>query len=275
MGDPETDHRGTESNVAAFVLRPTITNGPVIGAGGIVGMTSSTELVDGVTVQLRAGNLRLDFDPNVGKEQRVTLFLNQLNAGPGIRPRAYTFRAPAGNGVPDGSDDVTSVVIPFTRVVAGTYLVRTQVNGRREPARSGWDGGVCHTEGDARMSAAIAPAAVEPWWEANQRDLVGHLDRVRGLLEGDADAATSSAAVADERYALGRLVAAFGLTPVRARHRRALCGSMNSKAGSPRSSLTPPAQPRRRLMFMAVLVVVIGCIGIYALMDLRRHAPSA
>ena len=36
------------------------------------------------------------------------------------------------------------------------------------------------------MSAAIAPAAVEPWWEANQRDLVGHLDRVRGLLEGEA-----------------------------------------------------------------------------------------
>ena len=83
MGDPETDHRGTESNVAAFVLRPTITNGPVIGAGDIVGMTSSTELVDGVTVQLRAGSLRLDFDPNVGKEQRVTLFLDQLNAGPG------------------------------------------------------------------------------------------------------------------------------------------------------------------------------------------------
>ena len=86
MGDPETDHRGTESNVAAFVLRPTITNGPVIGAGDIVGMTSSTELVDGVTVQLRAGSLRLDFDPNVGKEQRVTLFLNQLNAGPGSGP---------------------------------------------------------------------------------------------------------------------------------------------------------------------------------------------
>jgi hypothetical protein len=129
MGDPETDHRGTESNVAAFVLRPTITNGPVIGAGDIVGMTSSTELVDGVTVQLRAGNLRLDFDPNVGKEQRVSLFLNQLNAASNVRPRAYTFRAPAGNGVPDGSDDIASVDIPFVRVVAGTYLVRAQVNG--------------------------------------------------------------------------------------------------------------------------------------------------
>ena len=161
MGDPETDHRGTESNVAAFVLRPTITNGPVIGAGDIVGMTSSTELVDGVTVQLRAGSLRLDFDPNVGKEQRVTLFLNQLNAGPGIRPRAYTFRAPAGNGVPDGSDDIASVDIPFVRVVAGTYLVRAQVNGAESLLAPDGTGAFATPRVDVRMSAAIAPAAVE------------------------------------------------------------------------------------------------------------------
>ena len=173
MGDPETDHRGTESNVAAFVLRPTITNGPVIGAGDIVGMTSSTELVDGVTVQLRAGSLRLDFDPNVGKEQRVTLFLNQLNAGPGVRPRPTRSGAPAGNGVPDGSDDIASVDIPFVRVVAGTYLVRAQVNGAESLLAPDGTGAFADTAGRVRMSAAIAPAAVESWWEANQRDLVG------------------------------------------------------------------------------------------------------
>ena len=129
MGDPEADHRGTESNVAAFILCPSITNGPTISGGDIIGMASSTEVVNGVTVQLRAGTLRLAFDPNVGKEQRVSLFLNQLNAAPNVRPRAYTFRAPAGNGVPDGSDDIGAVEIPFERVVAGTYLVRAQVNG--------------------------------------------------------------------------------------------------------------------------------------------------
>jgi hypothetical protein len=64
------------------------------------------------------------------------------------------------------------------------------------------------------MSAAIAPAAVEPWWEANQRDLVGHLDRVRALLEGvPVQEGSADAAAADERYALGRLTTAFGLTP--------------------------------------------------------------
>ena len=129
MGDPEVDHRGTESNVAAFVLRPSITNGPTIGGGDIIGMTSSIEVIDGVNVQLRAGRLRLALDPNVGKEQRVSMLLNQLDAAPNVRPRAYTFRALAGNGVPDGSDHIGSVEVPFERVVAGTYLVRVQVNG--------------------------------------------------------------------------------------------------------------------------------------------------
>jgi hypothetical protein len=64
------------------------------------------------------------------------------------------------------------------------------------------------------MNAAVVPAAVEPWWDANQRDLVGHLDRVRGLLEGEPmDAADAPPIAVDDRYALGRLVAVFGLTP--------------------------------------------------------------
>jgi hypothetical protein len=129
MGDPETDHQGVESNVAAFVLRPTITSGPVIGSGDVLGLVSTTETIDGTTVQLRAGRLRLTFDPEVGEEQRVTLLLNELNAAPGTRARAYTFSAPAGNGVPANQDDTATVEVPFRRVVAGTYLVRAQVNG--------------------------------------------------------------------------------------------------------------------------------------------------
>jgi hypothetical protein len=129
MGDPETDHRGVESNAAAFVLRPTITNGPVIPGADVLGLTSTTEVVNGVTIQLRAGRLRLAFDPRVGRDQRVTLFLNELNAAPGVAPRAYSFPAPARNGVPDGVPDTATVEIPFARVVAGTYLVRAQVDG--------------------------------------------------------------------------------------------------------------------------------------------------
>lgn len=129
MGDPVTDHRGVESNAAAFVLRPTITNGPVIPGADVLDLTPSTEVVDGVTIQLRAGRLRLAFDPRVGRDQRVTLFLNAMGVAPGVAPHAYSFAAPAHNGLPDGVPDTAAIEFSFARVVAGTYLVRVQVDG--------------------------------------------------------------------------------------------------------------------------------------------------
>jgi hypothetical protein len=129
MGDPLVDHRGTESNVAAFVLRPTITNGPVIGAGDIIGLVSSTETINGQVIDFRAGSLRLKFDPRVGRNQKVTLLLNETNVAPNAITHAYTFSAPSSNGLAPGVDDTDTVEIPFTRVVAGTYLVRVQIDG--------------------------------------------------------------------------------------------------------------------------------------------------
>ena len=129
MGDPLVDHRGTESNVAAFVLRPTITNGPVIGAGDVLNLVSSTDTIDGQVVQFRAGSLRLKFDPRVGRDQRVTLMLNETNVVPNAVTHAYTFSAPSGNGLPAGVDDTDTIEIPFIRVFAGTYLVRVQIEG--------------------------------------------------------------------------------------------------------------------------------------------------
>jgi hypothetical protein len=129
MGDPPTDHSGVESNAAAFVLRPTITNGPVIPPGDVVGLVATTEVINGVPVQLRAGGLRVDFDPAVGRDQRVTLLLNEFNPSPGTVARAYSFSAPPSNGLAVGVADTTSITIPFARVVAGTYLIRVQVDG--------------------------------------------------------------------------------------------------------------------------------------------------
>jgi len=129
MGDPEADHRGVESNVAAFVLRPTVTNGPVIPPADVLGLVATTETINGVPTPMRAGTLRLAFDPRVGRDQRVTLLLNEFNAAPGSPPHAYTFAAPAGNGLPDGVPDTPTVDVAFAHVVAGTYLVRAQVDG--------------------------------------------------------------------------------------------------------------------------------------------------
>ena len=140
MGDPETDHRGVESNAAAFVLRPTVTNGPVMPPADVLDLTASTESSGGTTVQLRAGRLRVRLDPRVGREQRVLLLLNEFDAAPGAAPHAYTFRAPSGNSVPEGLPDSDSVDIPFRRVVAGTYLVRVQVDGAESPLGQSGDG---------------------------------------------------------------------------------------------------------------------------------------
>ena len=129
MGDPEADHRGFESNAAAFVLRPTITNAPIIPGTDVLGLVSSTEVINGVSVPLRLGRLRVSFEPRVGRTQRVVLLLNEFSPPVGVRPHAHTFTAPAGNGVPDGDVDTADVEIPFARVVAGTYLVRVQVDG--------------------------------------------------------------------------------------------------------------------------------------------------
>lgn len=133
MGDPETDHRGVESNAAAFVLRPTVVNGPVIPPGDVLDLTASTESAGGATVQLRAGRLRVRLQPHVARDQRVRLLLNQFEAAPGTTPRAYSFPAPSGNSVPDGLADIDAVDIPFRRVVAGTYLVRVHVDGAESP----------------------------------------------------------------------------------------------------------------------------------------------
>ena len=119
MGTPPAAHRGVESNVEAFVLRPIITpNAP----SGLV-----ADVVDGVTV--KSGKIKVDFNPNVGKTQRVVLLLNELNPPTNSPARAYSFKAAPGNGVVDPNTETSSVTIAFTAVIPGDYLVRVQVNG--------------------------------------------------------------------------------------------------------------------------------------------------
>lgn len=120
MGTPEAPHRGTESNVAAFILRPIIAP-PTVEAG------VETTVVDGVT--FKKGLISVGFNPKVGKSQRVILLLNELNAPAARSPRAYSFHAPAGNGVVDPNTDTASITIEFKNVEPGDYLARVQVDG--------------------------------------------------------------------------------------------------------------------------------------------------
>ncbi len=102
MGTPAVPHEGVESNVAAFVLHPGIT-------------------------QISPGSpqtLTLELNPAVAPQQRVVLLLNQV-APPSPQPRAYAIDASD-----EGRTEVTDTVsFGVAGVAAGDYLARVQVDG--------------------------------------------------------------------------------------------------------------------------------------------------
>ena len=111
MGEPEpgVPHTGVESNVAAFVLHPTIT------------------VPAAVTVASK--KIAIGFAPPVGKAQRVTLFLHEFNAPEGRPARAFSFPAPKDNGIAGPATETAALTFAFDGVAAGDYLAYVQVDG--------------------------------------------------------------------------------------------------------------------------------------------------
>jgi len=126
---PSDPHPGFESNVAAFVLHPTIDPPPPAASSVTPTLRNGAPVVvDGVT--LRSADVLVQFAPAVGRAQRVILFLNEV-APPATRPaRSYSFLAPRDNGiVPPAQPDTATITFPVTFVAPGSYLVRVQVDG--------------------------------------------------------------------------------------------------------------------------------------------------
>jgi hypothetical protein len=101
MGTPAAPHRSFESNVAPFVLRPTITGSATAAAG------------QGVTT------VTLNVSPSIGAGQRAVLILNNLAATP---PTTFTGRKTS-------DQDSSQVQIDMAGVPTGTYLARIQIDG--------------------------------------------------------------------------------------------------------------------------------------------------
>lgn len=113
IGTPPTLHRSMESNVAPFVLRPTITSASAAVKGP--GTTTVT----------------LNVAPNIGVGQRAVLLLNNLTVSP---PTAFT-------SLPAVSpSDSNQISIEITGVPTGTYLVRVQIDGAESPLNAGFSG---------------------------------------------------------------------------------------------------------------------------------------
>jgi hypothetical protein len=107
------DRPAVESNVAAFVLRPTVTS----ATHGAVGPVTDPE--PGVELVVR---------PPVRKDQAATLLLSEL---PGNDGAGYSFPALR------RTDDVSPLQVPVEGVPTGTYLVRVQVDGAESPIVEG------------------------------------------------------------------------------------------------------------------------------------------
>lgn len=115
---PGTLHRGSLSNMAPFVLHPQIKQ-----PGGVYDITFTERAAapDGTL----AGKISVKLAPDVGKDQRVELLLNE--AQPAGRPESYRF--PATRRTADGD----TVEFPILGVTPHTYLVRVQVDGAESP----------------------------------------------------------------------------------------------------------------------------------------------
>lgn len=138
MGAPPVPHRGVESNIAAFVLRPRV-----------VGLPSVTN-VQGAGAAPRAADVTLTVEPAIGAAQRVVLMLNEFQtpASPPVTAAppalSYSFTAPTRLNLqsPPASPPGASASITFgvSGVRAGRYLVRVQVDGAESPLGADADG---------------------------------------------------------------------------------------------------------------------------------------
>ena len=123
LGDPAVPHRGVESNVMPFVLHPVIT----VPA----------------SYSLAAGSLTVAFTPEVGRTQRVVLFLYEHQAPDTRTARSYSFAAPRDNGITGAATSAASIAFPVSSVVPGVYLAYVSVDGAESPL--GLAGGVFDT----------------------------------------------------------------------------------------------------------------------------------
>jgi hypothetical protein len=111
MGEPPLLHSGVESNVAPFVLRPSV-------AG--IAVADATEVT-------------ITFNPAVGRTQRVVLLLNEFNPPSNRAVRRYSFEAPPDNGIQDDAETTASITFAMSGVASDEYLLRVQVDGAESP----------------------------------------------------------------------------------------------------------------------------------------------
>ncbi len=115
MDDGTVLEDGFGSDIAPFVLRPTITRAQV-------------QNPQGENDAPRSADIEVRVRPRVGLRQSVVMLLNEFNPPAGRAPRSYTFDAPS-RDVEGAPDSTNTLLIPVSGLAPGRYLVRVQIDG--------------------------------------------------------------------------------------------------------------------------------------------------
>ena len=118
IGTPPTPHRGVESNVAAFVLRPQIARTPSNDYDITVADRVETDGAVSATVTVR-------LVPEVERRQRVALVLDERAAPADRPPSSYRFDVPP--RPPEAPERSATVAVVVEGVRPAEYLVRVRV----------------------------------------------------------------------------------------------------------------------------------------------------
>jgi hypothetical protein len=116
MGTPAVEHPGVQSNLAAFVLHPTINK----KGDGTPDLT------------VAAAKATIKISPKVSKTQNAFLLLNELTTPVDRGARAYRLESEPHNK-PADPDETDTLVFPLTGVKSGDYLARVQIDGADSP----------------------------------------------------------------------------------------------------------------------------------------------
>jgi hypothetical protein len=126
LGNPPVPHNSVESDPVGFLLQPNILGSVVLDSQG-----SGSDP--------RSGDLQIDLDIPVAPSQTVLVMLNQWipSGSPPQEPLAYSFPVPPRESL-DSPPAVlpaptNQLVVPFSEVAAGTYLIRVQVDAAQSP----------------------------------------------------------------------------------------------------------------------------------------------
>jgi hypothetical protein len=126
FGTDPTPHPGFQSNAAALMVRPTITQDSSTPSGYAITVTVPPPVP--APPAPRDADVAVTLAPPVGKAQQVTLLLNQRLPPPAVDAAAYSFDAES-----RAADPSAAVAFKARRVTPGDYLVRVRVDGAESP----------------------------------------------------------------------------------------------------------------------------------------------